>query len=458
MDILLNPRRKKQYEGAYKYLIYSSILFYVLAVLHSLDYSIEMTIYGVVIVLGLLLLRILKIYNEVVVAILIIFNISYYFYWLRILYDPTWYIRAPISFYPDASGYFDTMRAIAIAHTAIFTIVIGFKSLFNNDLINRKKTGSVLGGLRDRHILYAIIFMVEIATLYFSVKLSIGLSGVEQIKLPFKLNGAIYATRSLVIPVALMYVYQQLASKKQRRNVLIFFLSHSVIDMVLRSSRGVLLYNLMFLMFYLYLERGISKAYARNLVIIFFTGSILWIPISELREYRRHGIRIDVSAIVSQIGPASTYEGLVHLLNRLTGANALMAITEQGVEVGITTTIKTWPRGGLTKYYTHNVLGYNLNAIHSSSPSLLGWLYLINGNQSVFIGMLGLMLLFGLFYILLFRWKAHYSSIFIAYYYVELFHIFTGGNLEIIPARWFGIFVSVLAVFVINKLFGRVAR
>ncbi len=226
----------------------------------------------------------------------------------------------------------------------------------------------------------------------------IGLMGAEAPTLPFHLGGIVFYGRLATLPALLLLMIWSADTlhSKWRFNVAVAAtLICGLSDMVLRASRGALVSLLVPASLLLVLTDRLTRSRVVYLLLSVAMIVGLW-PIMTLYRISRGtedpsiliSLRQSLDAVtLTDVGnPAGVIldAGRTVLL-RITGAVSLIpAVGAQTKPLGI------HGIASVTDFFTTEVMGYPPEAIHSSAPSLLGWLFLVGGNVLVVVGVFGL--------------------------------------------------------------------
>jgi hypothetical protein len=219
--------------------------------------------------------------------------------------------------------------------------------------------------------------------------------------LPFRLAGWIFYIRMVFIP-ALLLLLIWCSDKAGLQNYIgigiLLMLLHGISDMLLRSSRGVLLgLFIMLILLFLVTER-VTKKHVLLFGIILLTTIILWPVVSCYRYIRTAGASIPVGAsfleALDSISASASFsffnmikEAGVSIILRFTGVDSLMHIMNAGLQPLY---VDIFGRSmSVAKFFTVDIIGFPAQAPHCSAPSLLGLFYLVGGNGLVVIGTFG---------------------------------------------------------------------
>lgn len=260
--------------------------------------------------------------------------------------------------------------------------------------------------------------------------------------LPFRLAGWIFYIRMILIPALLLLLIwcsDKAGLRKYIGTGIILMLLHGISDMLLRSSRGVLLgLFIMLIILFLVTER-ITKKHVLLFGIILLTTIMLWPVISSYRYIRVAGGSIPIGTsfleALDNIWSSASFaffnilkETGISIIYRFTGADSLVHIMDAGFQPLYVDTF-----GGsmsVAKFFTVDVIGFPAGATHCSAPSSLGLFYLVGGNGLVVIGTFGFILLTWFCWRLLTKLKLRCLPVAQALFLWWIFGHFTGGVLN----------------------------
>ena len=211
----------------------------------------------------------------------------------------------------------------------------------------------------------------------------IGVQGqfVEQ-PLPFKLTGAIVYLKSIVLPCfAMVYIYcaERRGLTGLSRVAIATVLLSGAADMILFSSRGALLLQVLFVaLLWRVAEFKVRKSDA-IIVAIIVTGALLAVPI--ITATRLFGTDLSVLSF-SQI-----MFGVSFVFFRVTGIDQFMVIIDLARPIATADLLEVlWSPRGVAGYYTSEVLAFPEDVPQTFAPSALGWLYLVGGVPGLLLG------------------------------------------------------------------------
>ena len=247
--------------------------------------------------------------------------------------------------------------------------------------------------------LLVAILLLEALTAYVAWQSRIAVMGAQAGTLPYRMAGAIFYTRLIILPgllLLLVWLSDRCRLRILFRAALCVLLVHACADAVLRSSRGTVITALVGLFFLLLLSRAMTR---RRLAWIAagFTVSLLLFPV--LTSYRNARIA-DPSQIAAPLraGFSRTYSPetadetatntAYALFFRVTGMASLVPAAASGTApLGIENASR------VTLYFNRSILGIPATWMNSVAPSLVGWFYIVAGDVGVCLGIAAFILL-----------------------------------------------------------------
>jgi len=215
--------------------------------------------------------------------------------------------------------------------------------------------------------------------------------------LPFRLNGVIFYSRLVVIPLLLLLlIYLADASKHLivSRIGLLLLLGHGISDMLIRNSRSGLLLCVLLVLFLMVV--GGIRFYRREKVFLGLAliSAMLMIPfITQYRYHRTIGDAPTVDAMNSAIGAVfnggytSLLSGFEFVFFRIPGIEAIVSILGLGAKpLGMESLSILGQGNGMAGYVTNVVYQIPETSVTLAAPSYLGWFYIVGGVPLVVIG------------------------------------------------------------------------
>jgi hypothetical protein len=287
---------------------------------------------------------------------------------------------------------------------------------------------------RYRNVLYifigiSFVCMIEILMIYFKI----GRMGIHNIVLPFRLNGFIYYSHKIIVPVTgLVFLSLFKISKKYRyliTSILIFGL-YLIIEIFIRSSRSSLLFVSLWISFLIFMTTNNGlKGTLKVFVVIIAIGLISFPYITAYRYSKK--LDVPFQTVYSNYKVSieeSEYNYYIALLlkifYRFTGAEGLLIIVGSGQD-SVASFLPS--EKSLVDYYTHDIVQDPEDKIISRSPGLLAGLYMAGGEVGIFIGCLTITMFFLFTFLIGEHRKFRLGKIYQVFMISILFHLLIGG-------------------------------
>ncbi len=322
------------------------------------------------------------------------------FYWLMLLPESVLIVGGDVM-----KSLYRKLHDPSTAYMAFQSASIGFISVSLTAWLAVKKWplkelysgGS--GDYEDR-VLKFLSIMLPVSVILAAVILflsGVGVMGLPSIRLPFRMAGWIYYVWSVFLPV-LMLVYLTISDAVKRHRHFMFgislFVVHGVSDMMIRSSRGTLLKNFILLFFVFLVTKRLNRKRVSLVIGITMIAVFLFPIFYDYRSIRMTKTGVPVlTALVEASETVWTGENakplrtlntaFVSILMRLNGIENLFHIVGSP-SLPLYTKSATV---SINEYYTFDVLGHPRSHIQGSSPTMVGWLYIVGGNLLVCVGM-----------------------------------------------------------------------
>jgi hypothetical protein len=286
-------------------------------------------------------------------------------------------------------------------------------------------------------------------TAYGMYTTKIGRMGAANTYLPFRLAGWIYHIQTTFIP-SLILLFILYADKIGLRIyftfgvILLFF--HSVSDMVLRSSRGSILFNFILLFLLFLVTATITKKRLRLFGVVFIITIVLFPFITAYRDLRLSDLSMPITSTLYHsitnilFNKSFSYTEILtdasfFFIFRLTGADSLIHIMGSNFAPLYFSAFGV----SIEKIYTIDVLGFPPKAIHSSAPSFLGWFYIVGGNVFVMLSTFVFTIFIWIFWCILARLKLHCLPVAQALLLMLILTLFSEGALS-------GLYIMILVM------------
>ncbi len=378
-----------------------------------------------------------------------VFSVAYYLGLFRIVANPEWILLAPIPVVATVDGVMAVFRLI----TYCFTASVASYSIVPILRVRPRYCFVEATNLIGKNFGFLLVFVLSliVVTSLVMMKTGIAVMGGESVELPFRLAGIIFYTRAIVIPGILLVLITTADTKKEKVSMVLVCLVYVVFsftDTILRASRGSLIYGIMNVGL-LCLSTGRlywSRVYMALTVVL--VSGLVWPVVTEYRALRTRSLYagIDLKGIEDTGKLAGTVninpvEGINMVVDRITGSNSLLATATSRADLEY----ELFLDGSVTRFYTNRVLGFPVRNIHSSSPSMIGWLYIAGGACSAVVGVSIILILCLAVekYIIESRLRARHVIRVLCC--VEMIRLLTGGVFEALPER----VLTIIAVAII---------
>lgn len=322
-------------------------------------------------------------------------------------------------------------KALALANTSVFlfgfclTVVI--LRVFHSHRVKTSAKAAKRSYPRPPPSVLLFLGVISIVALdVLMLGRGIGQQGafVEE-PLPFKLTGLVVYAKSVLLPclfAAFIYLAERSRRHRMARLAAITLFVSGIFDMLLFSSRGALLNQLLFVGL-LWLVAGFKLRKGDYIALTaLVVGALFLVPI--ITAVRLYESGLDVFSF-SQIS-----NGIAFVLLRVTGFDQLAIIVDLASPLSFADAVEVLasPRG-IQGYYSSEVLHYSESIPQTFAPSGLGWLYLLGGTAGVLAGsiIVGGALILG--------WKAfeailpRLAPVAQAYFLLQLIMIITEGGI-----------------------------
>ena len=248
---------------------------------------------------------------------------------------------------------------------------------------------------RTTNLALVLLFVWIVASSVIMKIFGVAVMGTEGVSLPYKLSGVFFYSRTLIVPLLLLYFIEK-SLVRQNRTLFLYTLSIFILlifsEVIIRASKGPLLHMSLYLgvLLYLLLLRGCDarQMISRKLIISLIAVAVVAFPLTEI--YRSVVVVADFDTSRFMLGlenymMSSSHQGgnflviaVERLFHRLVGFTQTAGVIAIGHSPqGLFTVLEY---GSIAQYYTEGVLGYHIIG-HSSSPSLLGAALMLGGMQ-----------------------------------------------------------------------------
>lgn len=339
------------------------------------------------------------------------------FYWLTLDFNSLEAMIPPrvYSHIIEEKTFFEGFK-ISVISFAIFCFITA-ALLYVSDMKNGSNLRYVSNDAEYHWLIVKILFVI-VPILIFTLsivshKFHIGEMGAESGEpLPFRLKGIIFYARFVMIPLMILLIinlsmrhHHMIAS----RLGIVLLMTHGVVEMLLRGSRGSILLVVLLLIF-LVMSGGL-KLYRKEKILAFIVLILGLFMVPIMTKYRHLRLNQDLSnidAISTSLyhfagnSWSTLLNGIEFVLLRMPGIESVSAIE------AMMRTMKLEPLGmyaievlkskqGIAGYLT-NVLYYiPVESNSLAAPGFVGWFYLIGGIPTVITGaiLLSFLVVFG---------------------------------------------------------------
>lgn len=356
-----------------------------------------------------LLLTQVKLFEQRSIAVwfaLLIFVLVYFsrFYWITIDASPVQVMLPHNPYLHMVASRERLLRAFELSVIAFASFSVSAAGLL---LWTRVKNSSPVQDLEcidftgNRGITKNALWLVGILILvlaYITHVFHIGEMGAAPgARLPFRLGGIVFYTRTILIPLVLLlltYLMDRKGQIFQSRLAIGLLIIHGVMDMLLRNSRSSLLLVLLLLLFLIVV--GGLKLRNKEKVVVGTLAALAFFTIPLMTLYRRMRVQLDMStldALISAVaelgrnGPDYIFSGFKFALFRMPGIESIWCmISWGGRPLGIHAFDVISSKNGIAGYLTYAI--YPLVEADNTllAPGFVGWFYLVGGATLVSIG------------------------------------------------------------------------
>ena len=278
-----------------------------------------------------------------------------------------------------------------ISHFFIVFFLLFYSFSFNFPEINKEYASTGVLSSKES-IIIKLSFILILSTSYIYFVFDLFVMGKEMVVLPFHLNGLLFYLRTMILPVILLTVLFTSKNKKNSLYTIILLLFLGVTDMILRGSKGALIYIIIQIFIVVsiksnHLKRKIN--YKPFIIILLLIISIY--PLMDnYRSQKISGESNSNELAISNTPIELITKGTVGILKRFLGFSEFYYIYNKTKTDNTSIEFED----NISSTYTHNFLNLPKDMIHLSSPSLLGIAY-------IFFGAFGVFFVF-IFYLLIF--------------------------------------------------------
>lgn len=258
-------------------------------------------------------------------------------------------------------------------------------------LIEKKnlKTKLISPNLKRVALALASGFLFSCVLSYLSYKLGITKMGVAHPELPFKLEPLLNLARSISIPCFFtLIIFYSFSSKFLRFGSIALYIIWLCIEIYIRGSRGVLMIGL-FPVMILILKLVIIRKSLIILALLIPIGLGSYALGDMLREQYTSGTyTISNESLLSKIAP-KMWNTYFRTFNEVPIFGDLKKEFKHGFFANNFSMLMEY--GGSNKYYTHNIIGFELDAPHAQGVTALSDGYAYFGEFGTYFTLLVLL-------------------------------------------------------------------
>lgn len=301
------------------------------------------------------------------------------------------YIYSTIRVVITPNDYVSALDIVTIGHIILLCLFF-FTSILPSSQFKSLEKKKYISNNRINLILIFILIWILFSSIIMR-SFGVAVMGAEGVSLPYKLSGIFFYSRTLIIPILLLYFLEKSVVRRDKalfNKTMILYLFLVVSEIIIRASKEPLLNMVLFMsiLFYLLLMHSIDtqKFINKKKVIITFVVAVSAFPI--ISAYRSVLVNADfeISQYIVAMGEflsntsinENSYitEAIVHFFHRLIGFTQMTGIISmQHVDAHY---MDVFEYGSIANYYTKEILGYHIDG-HASSPSLIGAALILGG-------------------------------------------------------------------------------
>jgi len=378
-----------------------------------------------------------------VIVIFIIFAFAYYLKLYVLIINPDMLRQDFVSNklysllqYPDV--LFESYSTITYAFIVFCATTWLMLPRFSAEIVHQSK--HILDTNHLCFVSFCLATALMIITFFIMYLTGISRAGADNPLLPFQIAGWTFNIRSVLIPALLLLLIWAADMAGMRKYLvlgILMLILHGFSDSILRASRSAILAQLIYLAtFWIIIDR-LTKKRALLLMIGFSIFIVLFPVFSSYRSIRATDYSspllsslYDVAGHLYQQGTSSFNEIINEvgksIFFRFTGADSLVQVIG-----GIARPLYADALGiNVTRFFTVDIQGFPVEAIHGSAPSLLGWFYIVGGNAVVVISIFLLTLCVLIIWKWLPRRISHCTPVAQSVFIVWLIGLLTEGTLD----------------------------
>lgn len=336
-------------------------------------------------------------------------------HWLYAWFLTVYIWKAIVLGVPFVSPNYAVDTAIALTNSAMFPlalvmvtaahVLLVFLTWVVGMVANQRKTykADCAPSLSELEMLLAATGLWIIVSSAVMFYYGVAIMGSEGVSLPFKLSGVLYYSRTIGVPLVMVYILEKAIVARWYRIVyttIAVLVCFAMSEVVIRASKSPLAVIALYVVALWTQLRacGISAAnvVTKRLLVMAVVGTIIVFPVIE--AYRQNTISaspfagrgVAVEEMLVQIQDmseaSSGLKSLQMLVSRAEGFTEFLGLISSGGDDHSWSDLRNYR--SISEYYTRFYLG-NSTIGHAASPSLLGAAVIVGGMHwwpAVFIG------------------------------------------------------------------------
>lgn len=303
----------------------------------------------------------------------------------------TAYVYTTIKTHIGPEEYIGALNVVTIGHIFIVGLLYAVSYLPRNERRDLYKKKYLSGGAVNLTLSLLLAWIVATSVIMYSY--GVAVMGTEGVSLPYKLSGVFFYTRTLIVPLLLLYILEKSIVRQDRtlfKRTVLIFLVLVVAEVLVRASKGPLFHMTLYLgsLLYLLSFRGIyvGRLISGKHILTLFIAAMLTFPLIEIYRAVVVSTSFDTASYALEYADylsSSAHQdknflvlAIERLFHRLVGFTQMAGFMAYGNLPD--DPFKFLEYGSLAQYYTEEILGYHIIG-HSSSPSLLGASIMLGG-------------------------------------------------------------------------------
>ncbi|MEK6748712.1 MAG: hypothetical protein AABY83_05845 [Pseudomonadota bacterium] len=318
------------------------------------------------------------------------------------------------------------------------------------------------------YILLTLSIVLLVFLGYFALKYHIGQMGyVASEPLPYRLAGIIHYGRLVALP-GTMLLFIVVAHRAKRQDLvrvgLMLVLIHGAVDVLVRSSRGAILFALISLVFLTAVKGFKLLRFEKITIVVIGIVGLFFIPLThQYRVFHLSGLDVPASLLALNDMHWNISQIFVDAINfayfRLPGIEMPIAIIGDGGQpLGDKAFSVLATPNGLADYLTYAVLKFPEGSPQSFAPSFLGWFYLMGGVYAVIMGSVVISVVVTVLWKKLAQLPLFTLPVAQTFFLLLLFAILTEGTLDTLRYQALVMIVSVIGLEMLYRISARLIK